>query len=323
MKIRTPGKLFLIAGFAMAFTPFTSAGQNQAQTPRSDEIVSKPGSATEVIEQESLGDLARELKKERATEPRQPVKVYTNQNIPAGDAGLSIVGPPEVSGSEASVQGPRHGEDYYREKMAELEQRLDTDKRELSVMQQHLNVNQLQYYPDPTKALEQQYSRSDIHKGQQDVDAKQKQVVADEQAIRDLEDQLRRDGGEPGWLREGPPATRPGSTATGKTKKAPAPTDAEKKSKDYWQGRFKEARAALKAAQEQEQISENELDLLKRQTALDAAASNAADLQAQVEAKQAEVDTNHAAVDQAQQDLKELEEELQQSGAPAEWSETQ
>ncbi|MFZ3364394.1 MAG: hypothetical protein WA153_13190, partial [Candidatus Acidiferrales bacterium] len=62
-----------------------------------------------------------------------------------------------------------------------------------------LNV---QYYPDPTQALMQSVTREDLTKKQAAIDAKQKQLDADKQALSDLEDELRKAGGDPAWARE-------------------------------------------------------------------------------------------------------------------------
>jgi hypothetical protein len=51
--------------------------------------------------------------------------------------------------------------------------------------------------------MREQYDRSDITKTQADIDAKKADVAKDQQAISDLEDDLRRSGGDPGW--ENPP----------------------------------------------------------------------------------------------------------------------
>jgi parvulin-like peptidyl-prolyl isomerase len=85
--------------------------------------------------------------------------------------------------------------------MSTLQGNLDTHKRELDVLQQKLSQNQVQYYPDPNKTLQQLYSREDINKLTADIDAKKRQISDDEKAIEDLRDQLRRDGGDPAWLR--------------------------------------------------------------------------------------------------------------------------
>jgi len=59
----------------------------------------------------------------------------------------------------------------------------------------------MQYYNDPSKSLMQQYSREDINKLTSDIDAKKQEIADDNKAIDDLHDQLRHDGGDPGWLR--------------------------------------------------------------------------------------------------------------------------
>ena len=69
------------------------------------------------------------------------------------------------------------------------------------MLQQKLGQNQTQYYPDPNKTLQQEYSREDINKLTADIDAKKQQIADDEKAIEDLHDQLRHEGGDPSWLR--------------------------------------------------------------------------------------------------------------------------
>jgi uncharacterized protein with LGFP repeats len=85
--------------------------------------------------------------------------------------------------------------------MRELQAQLDLHKRQLQVLQQKESQNQMQFYPDPNKTLIQEYTRSDINKEINEIDKKKQQIADDERAIEDLRDQLRREGGEPGWLR--------------------------------------------------------------------------------------------------------------------------
>jgi len=156
----------------------------------------------------SLGDIARQMKAQKAKEPKA-VKVFTNDNIsapedhPSGDntsaqAKTPASSAPEGSGEHAKV----HDAEYFRSQLSTLQGRLDTDKRELNVLQQKLGQNQMQFYNDPNKSLLQQYSRNDIDKLTADVDAKKEKVADDEKAIEDLHEQLRREGGDPGWLRQ-------------------------------------------------------------------------------------------------------------------------
>ena len=161
----------------------------------------------------SLGDIARALKAKKAKEPK-PVKVFTNDNLTApkdGETGAKDGGTgPGANPAEKSSAAPppapaapaaAHDEKYYRTQMSTLQSQLDTHKRQLDVLQQKLGQNQMQYYPDPNQSLQQQYSRDDVNKFTTDIDTKKKQVADDEKAIEDLRDQLRREGGDPSWLR--------------------------------------------------------------------------------------------------------------------------
>lgn len=155
----------------------------------------------------SLGNLARQVKAEKAKEPK-PAKVFTNENIPKA-ATETIAGesptakkPGDEGAPDASAKtGGAHDEKYYRTHLSELQTKLDMHKRELDVLQQKLSQNQVQYYPDPTKTLMQEYTRSDINKLTADIDAKKQQIADDEKAIDDLGNQLRHEGGDPAWLR--------------------------------------------------------------------------------------------------------------------------
>ena len=59
----------------------------------------------------------------------------------------------------------------------------------------------MQYYTDPQKALSEQYSRKDISEKDTKIDAKKQEVAQMKQRIADLEDALRKSGGDPGWAR--------------------------------------------------------------------------------------------------------------------------
>jgi predicted RNase H-like nuclease (RuvC/YqgF family) len=163
----------------------------------------------------SLGDIARQVRADKSKETK-PAKVFTNDNLPvankikenpsekspekpAGQAGVETKGKGEANPA-GEAEGV-HDEKYYRARLSELQGNLDLHKRELDVLQQKDNLNQVQYYSDPNKGLQQEYSRSDINQLNQEIDAKKQQIADDEKAIEDLHEQLRREGGDPGWLR--------------------------------------------------------------------------------------------------------------------------
>ncbi len=152
----------------------------------------------------SLGDVARQLKAEKAKQPK-PVMVITNDNIEALGAKSAPAPSPQAkkpanSAAEASAPPEVHGAEYFRSHLSNLQGQLDTHKRELAVLQQKLGQNRTQYYPNPQDSLMQQYTRSDIDKLSAEIDAKKQQIADDEKAIEDLQEQLRREGGDPSWL---------------------------------------------------------------------------------------------------------------------------
>jgi chromosome segregation ATPase len=166
-----------------------------------------------------LGDLARQLKAQRAKSGGKP-KVFTNDDLAtqssttAKEAKSEEKPTKETSGNEAGKESAKappaetgeqtHGEKYYRERMSKLQDRLEIDQRELNVLEQKLGQNQMQYYPDRNKGLLQESgptALSDVHKLQDQIAKKRAEIATDQQAIDDLREQLRREGGDAGWLR--------------------------------------------------------------------------------------------------------------------------
>ncbi len=181
---------------------------------------------------EPLGDVARQLKAQRAKSPEK-ARVFTNDDLtkPSVSPAHSAASPAdsattskETKTSEEPTKEARepeapkesakttpaesdeetHGEKYFRGRMSKLQDQLDLHQRELSVLEQKLGQNQMMYYPDPNKGLLQQSgptAMSDVHKLQDQIVKKKAEVAADQEAIENLREQLRREGGDAGWLR--------------------------------------------------------------------------------------------------------------------------
>ena len=162
----------------------------------------------------SLADLAR---KERANRLKvkmeHSVRVWNNDNMPRRPAGegptaatgmspvpVSPDAPESLEAPPAAAAG-EHDEKYYRDQTSQLRERLEMHQRQLAVLQQKQAQGQLQYYADPNKTLQEEFSRSEINKKNDEVGQKEKEIAADEKAIQDLQDQLRREGHPAGWLR--------------------------------------------------------------------------------------------------------------------------
>jgi predicted RNase H-like nuclease (RuvC/YqgF family) len=152
-----------------------------------------------------VADAARKARAEQKTTPK-PKKVFTNDDIP------SSAPPPAPASADAanknqSAQKTTEPEDdpkteaYWRKRARKLRAKLATAEQELDVLQRELSKDQVQYYPDPQKALMQQYNRGDINEKTAKVDAKKAEVETLKQQVADLEDAVRKAGGDPGWVR--------------------------------------------------------------------------------------------------------------------------
>ncbi len=168
---------------------------------------------------DSLAVAARKAREAKSAQAQsKPAQVFDNDNIPT-QGGVSAVGPAsegsgaggegtaaDASGGSGAAAGPAatpgpNDEKAWRDTFAKLRHKLDQDQDALNVMQRELGVLDVQYYNDPNKALQQNLTRSDINEKTAKIDAAKAKVAADNQAISDAEDQLRRAGGDIGWSR--------------------------------------------------------------------------------------------------------------------------
>ncbi len=82
-----------------------------------------------------------------------------------------------------------------------MRHKLEQDQENVDLLQRELGTLNTQFYSDPNKQLQQQLTRSDIDKKTAEIDKAKAKVDADQQAISDAEDDLRKSGGDPGWAR--------------------------------------------------------------------------------------------------------------------------
>jgi DNA repair exonuclease SbcCD ATPase subunit len=158
---------------------------------------------------DSVADAARKARADQKAEPK-PKKVFTNDDMPsapppATDASAKPTTPPpggqaDTDASEDPANNPK-SEAYWRKRFQKQHDKISQAEQELDVLQRELNKDQVQYYNDPQKALMQQHDRSDINDKTAKIDAKQKEIESLKQGLSDLEDDLRKAGGDPGWAR--------------------------------------------------------------------------------------------------------------------------
>jgi hypothetical protein len=164
--------------------------------------------------QDDVADAARKARAEQKTAPKAKM-VIDNDNLDTLTGTVSVVGqqpptPEDEAKAAAAKPAPAEkaelkDEAYWRGKFADANKKLTDDARELDVLQREYNLKQQQYYSDPNTALKQDYTRQDLTDTKTKIDEMTATVAADKQAISDLEDELHKAGGDPGW-ETAPPA---------------------------------------------------------------------------------------------------------------------
>ena len=119
------------------------------------------------------------------------------------------------------------------------------------------------------------------------------------------------------------PSPPPEAATSGAHAEAPAaPPEKAKngeKSREYWQARFKSARARLAHAKEQQTLVQDELRLLQIQQARELNPDRSRKLNGQIDASTAELESKRAATEKAQRTMEQLQKEFKESGAPQDW----
>jgi len=162
----------------------------------------------------SLGEVARQLRAEHQKQKHGPVAVYTNDNLPSRDSiGIgTLKGTGRTKEKEAATAkspsaagAPKeHDEEYFRSKANNLRSRMDLHRRQLAVLQQQLGLGRTQYYPNPQRTLEQESTpafQTDLDKLRSKIATVEKEINDDQEAMDALQVELRRQGGDPGWIR--------------------------------------------------------------------------------------------------------------------------
>jgi len=175
-------------------------------------------------DQGNVADAARKAQAGKKP-PAKPATVFTNDNLDAIKGTISVVGQQEAPASApnqavasqdkskpaatddktkaaappAGDKPPVQDEAYWRKAFADARRTLANDAKELDILQREYNLKQTQYYSDPNTAMKEQFNRADITDTKRKIDEKVSLVGQDTQAVTDLEDALRKAGGDPGW----------------------------------------------------------------------------------------------------------------------------
>jgi chromosome segregation ATPase len=160
-----------------------------------------------------VADAARKAREQQKT-AQKPKKVFTDDDVSAAKPTAAVPSSASTdskSGEATATKGagsnPTKGSDAnsesaWRKRFAEQRKKIADAELELDVLQREAQKLDLQYYSDPQKAMQQQYSRQEINDKNAKIEEKKKQIADLKQQLSDLEDELRKSGGEPGWARQ-------------------------------------------------------------------------------------------------------------------------
>jgi predicted RNase H-like nuclease (RuvC/YqgF family) len=163
-----------------------------------------------------VADAARKAREQKKVEPK-PKKVYTDDDFrgappPASGEKAGEAAKAGTKGAEGTAQAAKDEknegapgadeETKWRKRFKEMHDKIAQAEEELNILQRELNKGQVQYYSDPQKALAEQNSRKDINEKTEKIDTKKKEVEQLKQDLSNMEDALRKSGGDIGWARE-------------------------------------------------------------------------------------------------------------------------
>ncbi|HLJ41655.1 MAG TPA: hypothetical protein VKT50_09220 [Candidatus Acidoferrales bacterium] len=171
-----------------------STGQSQtggqAETQKSN---SAPGPQAKT---DPLVEAARRARQAKKATPA-PSVVFTNENMPTSATAISVVGNASASGDSSAnaraleAQDAKNDERMWRQKFGVARSKLREDKDKLAELKSNYNALGFARY----------FNETDTAARQQAMLVQEKQVAADQKVIDDLEDALRKAGGDPAWSR--------------------------------------------------------------------------------------------------------------------------
>jgi chromosome segregation ATPase len=170
-----------------------------------------------------VADAARKAREQKKEAPK-PKKVYTNEDLGSGGGSTAPAAAPaaaapntdananakenpdgQPNGDNASTDSKagagKSDEEKWRKRFQEARANLADAEKELDILQREAQKAQVQYYSDPTKAMNEQLTRKDVNEKDSQIAAKKQDIAKLKQKLSDMEDELRRSGGEIGWAR--------------------------------------------------------------------------------------------------------------------------
>ena len=199
--------LVLVPAVSLAVLPVFA--QQQQQQGSAQQQTSDP-----------VADAARKAREQKKSAAK-PKKVYTEDDIaprtpaPSGaaaaantEAGNEATKDTTQDGKAATADAAgstapadKNDEETWRRKFREQRDKIAQAETELNILQREEEKAQVQYYPDPQKAMQEQNNRKEFKDKRGKIDAKKQEIAGLKQQLDDMESALRKAGGDPGWAR--------------------------------------------------------------------------------------------------------------------------
>ncbi|HZC66143.1 MAG TPA: hypothetical protein VE545_06200, partial [Candidatus Dormibacteraeota bacterium] len=204
----------LLAGSAFASGTLLLPSYAAAQNSGTDSVADAARKAREAKKAAPSGKKVYtddDVKPATPSASAQPTSQAGSEAAPAATGAQAQGAPPPADGTQpaadgnaapAASSGNADDEKEWRDKFRKQREQIARLEKELDVLQREQDKAQIQYYPDPDKALSEGYSRKEIDEKDTKIVAKKDEIAQAKQALSDLEDELRKSGGDPGWSRE-------------------------------------------------------------------------------------------------------------------------
>lgn len=162
---------------------------------------------------QSLGDVAKKTES-RKKAAAKPAKVYTNDDLPKVDPSVTPPAPaapqastpPPTSGEQPPAaeqkpdDGPKKDEAYWRARVAEIRDNLQRARMFQEALQTRINSLSADFTSRDDPA-QRGVVAADRQKALAELERVKKEIKDFEKQLSDLEDEARRAGVPPGWLR--------------------------------------------------------------------------------------------------------------------------
>jgi chromosome segregation ATPase len=162
-----------------------------------------------------VADAARKARDDKKAAPKTK-KVYTEDDIsrkhadspnqsasspaqPADAAAANAPAGADAASGAAPADDNKNDEATWRKRFRELHTKIADAEKELDILQRETEKAQVQYYSDPQKALFEQNNRKDVNENLAKIESKKQEIDQLKQNLSDLQDELRKAGGDPGW----------------------------------------------------------------------------------------------------------------------------